>query len=158
MNEELAEMARQQEDVSNQTDGSSERLIQKDISPDSKPQEDSSQPADDAQASPTLQTKPSSTDEPMETSIPSTEKSNTESNPDPKPGEEEVTDPKKQPRLWKDAAGKFSTEATFNGIVGKTEIFLKKADGKVVKVAIEKLSDDDKAWLQENTSWKPEQE
>lgn len=75
--------------------------------------------------------------------------------PEEKPAEE-PTDPKKIPRTWKDAAGKFSTEATFNGIAGKTDVFLKKADGKVVKVPIEKLSDEDKAWLGENTGWKPE--
>lgn len=69
---------------------------------------------------------------------------------------EEPIDPKKISRTWKDAAGKFSTEATFNGIAGKTDVFLKKTDGKVVKVSIEKLSDEDKAWLQENTGWKPE--
>ncbi len=75
--------------------------------------------------------------------------------PEEKPAPEPI-DPKKVPRTWKDVAGKFSTEATFNGIAGKTDVFLKKADGKVVKVPIEKLSDEDKAWLQENAGWKPE--
>lgn len=82
-----------------------------------------------------------------------------EAPPEPKEEEkpaEEPIDPKKIPRTWKDAAGKFSTEATFNGIAGKTDVFLKKADGKVVKVPIDKLSDEDKAWLQEHTGWKPE--
>lgn len=69
---------------------------------------------------------------------------------------ENPIDPKKIPRIWNDSVGKFSTEAVFNGIAGKTDVFLKKSDGKVVKVPIEKLSDEDKAWLQENAGWKPE--
>lgn len=64
-------------------------------------------------------------------------------------------DDKKSPRLWKDVSGKFSVEATFNGVVNKTDVLLKKADGSTAKVPIEKLSEEDRQWLKERKLWTP---
>lgn len=53
-------------------------------------------------------------------------------------------------RTWTSASGTFTVEAKFAGYrAGK--VMLQKADRKIIDVEIEKLSDDDRKWLDENT-------
>jgi outer membrane biosynthesis protein TonB len=51
-------------------------------------------------------------------------------------------------RTWTDVTGKFSTEAEFLYVTGK-EVSLKKADGKTIKIALEKLSPDGQKWIED---------
>jgi hypothetical protein len=51
-------------------------------------------------------------------------------------------------RLWKDATGKFSIEAKLSGLAGGV-VKLKRADGSVISVPVEKLSEEDRAYLDE---------
>lgn len=55
---------------------------------------------------------------------------------------------KPSPRTWTSADGKFTFEATFVGQTGGI-VKLRKADGKVVELPAEKLSDADRAWISE---------
>ena len=49
-------------------------------------------------------------------------------------------------RTWTDNTGKFSVDAEFNGMsFGKVQ--LKKNDGKIIKIDLEKLSDEDREWI-----------
>jgi hypothetical protein len=72
------------------------------------------------------------------------------------PAKTETAQPKPQPkkarefevRLWKDATGKFSIEAKLSGLSGGV-VKLKKADGSVISVPVEKLSEADRAYLEE---------
>ena len=49
-------------------------------------------------------------------------------------------------RTWKSKSGTFSTEATFVSKLGN-KVKLKKADGKVITVDADKLSEEDREWL-----------
>jgi hypothetical protein len=84
------------------------------------------------------------------------------STPDPPPArpatDEKENDERKEVRVWTDSQGKFTVEATFSGIADKKDVFLKKNDGKVIRVSIDKLSEEDKEWLKTNAKWKPSNE
>jgi hypothetical protein len=61
---------------------------------------------------------------------------------------EAKSDPVKElPRTWKDNTGKFSVDATLIEVL-ELEVVLEKSDGSRVNVAIERLSDEDKTFLQ----------
>jgi hypothetical protein len=51
-------------------------------------------------------------------------------------------------RVWKDATGKFSIEAKLSGLAGGV-VKLKRADGSVISVPVEKLSEADRTYLDE---------
>jgi outer membrane protein assembly factor BamB len=51
-----------------------------------------------------------------------------------------------QARTWTDATGKHKTQASLAGVDGE-KVRLKKSDGTIVVIAIERLSADDQAWL-----------
>jgi regulator of protease activity HflC (stomatin/prohibitin superfamily) len=53
-------------------------------------------------------------------------------------------------RTWSDKAGTFKIEAKFLGLVDN-DVVLKKHDGKTTRVALEELSPDDQAWVEQ---WK----
>lgn len=50
-------------------------------------------------------------------------------------------------KTWTDASGEHKIEAKFNGLLSGT-VKLTKRDGSTVKVPLEKLSDEDKAWIE----------
>jgi hypothetical protein len=56
--------------------------------------------------------------------------------------------PREEPilRTWHDSAGTHAIEAKFHGMIGG-KVRLKKADGSTITVPLEKLSDDDQAWI-----------
>jgi len=59
-----------------------------------------------------------------------------------------------QPRTWTDLSGRYKTRATLVEVVdGKVR--LRKLDGTVVTVPIEKLSETDQAWLEKHASGAP---
>ena len=49
-------------------------------------------------------------------------------------------------RKWKDGSGKFEIEATYAGVVGGN-VALRRADGKVIQIALDKLSAEDQAYV-----------
>ena len=53
-----------------------------------------------------------------------------------------------EPRRWQSSDGQFSTEATFAGTIGD-DVRLRKADGSVVTVSVEKLAAEDQQWISE---------
>ncbi len=54
---------------------------------------------------------------------------------------------KPQPaRKWKDGSGKFELEATYVGVIGGN-VQLRRADGKVIQLALDKLSAEDQAYV-----------
>jgi hypothetical protein len=59
---------------------------------------------------------------------------------------EPVTESDPDQRTWTSADGKFSVEAEFLSY-GNDKVKLKKADGKVIDLPKDKLSDDDQEWL-----------
>jgi len=52
------------------------------------------------------------------------------------------------PRTWTDATGNFTLEATFRGVIGGN-VRLEKADGSVISIPLEKLSEADQEWIRE---------
>jgi hypothetical protein len=50
-------------------------------------------------------------------------------------------------RIWTDASGEHKIEAKFSGMLSGT-VKLTKRDGSTLKVPLEKLSDEDKAWIE----------
>jgi hypothetical protein len=77
----------------------------------------------------------------------------TEPAPEPKPIEpppepvKKKLQPMQEVRTWSDTTGKFSVQARYGGTLGD-KVLLLKEDGTSVKVPLEKLSDDDKEWIQ----------
>jgi F0F1-type ATP synthase epsilon subunit len=57
---------------------------------------------------------------------------------------------KAKTRNWTDATGKFSVNAEYLYMIGN-EVSLKKADGKTIKIPLEKLNTEDQKWIEE---WK----
>jgi len=53
-----------------------------------------------------------------------------------------------EPRRWQSSDGQFSTKATFAGTIGD-DVRLRKADGSVVTVSVEKLAAEDQQWIDE---------
>jgi hypothetical protein len=49
-------------------------------------------------------------------------------------------------RTWTDAAGKYSVVAEFSGMSSDV-VLLRKADGKTIKIPLDKLSDADREWI-----------
>ncbi len=56
-----------------------------------------------------------------------------------------------QPRYWTDATGKYKTRATLVEVV-EGSVRLKKGDGKIVTVPVEKLSQADQKWLEKHAT------
>ena len=54
----------------------------------------------------------------------------------------------KSMRIWEDTSGKFRVRATFVELVGGKAV-LKKQDGKVINVPLEKLCEEDRALLRD---------
>jgi hypothetical protein len=52
-------------------------------------------------------------------------------------------------RVWKDRSARFSIEATFEAIE-EGQVLLRKPDGKRTRIAMDKLSDEDQAWIERN--------
>lgn len=66
--------------------------------------------------------------------------------------------PPKEPefRTWTDSTGKFKIEAEFAGMeLGKAK--LKKKDGTVIQLPLEKLSDDDQEWIKHRIEQPPDE-
>jgi len=65
---------------------------------------------------------------------------------EPKPAEKPAPPP--EYRIWTDVTGKYRTEAAFAGVAsGKVE--LKKRDGSTIHVPLEKLSKEDRQWVED---------
>lgn len=69
--------------------------------------------------------------------------------PKPEPVPELPSPPPKDDKLrtWRDASGQFNIEAEFRGM-SFGSVKLKKQDGKLINVPLEKLSDEDKKWIE----------
>ncbi len=51
-------------------------------------------------------------------------------------------------RTWRDTSGKFSIEAEYAGVLAG-KVILRKPDGTKTQVPLDKLSDEDRAWIEE---------
>jgi hypothetical protein len=81
--------------------------------------------------------------------------SETEKHPSRSPGSEPAPAkrqpaPKQEPvkRTWTDATGNYKVEAEYRGIINGM-VILKKKDGKIIKLPMEKLSEQDQKWLKQ---------
>jgi SLA1 homology domain 1, SHD1 len=70
--------------------------------------------------------------------------------PEPTMPEPTIPEPAKVPesttRTWTSADGKFTVEAEFGGAIG-SKVTLRKADGSVITLDADKLSDADREWI-----------
>ncbi len=65
--------------------------------------------------------------------------------PEPVPGP--VEPPASRTRTWQDASGRFSIEAEYKGTLGG-KVILEKADGTRTQIPLDRLSDEDRAWIE----------
>lgn len=70
--------------------------------------------------------------------------------PEPKPEPEPPVVQNEKLRTWTDKSGEYSVEAEFISMAfGKVK--LKKADGTIITMPLDRLSDDDRKWIQEKS-------
>jgi hypothetical protein len=71
-----------------------------------------------------------------------------EPQPEPEPDPADVTEtPAPEPRVWKDASGKFSVEAVLGEIKGASVTLIRTDTGKPITLPINKLSKEDQEYL-----------
>ncbi len=57
-------------------------------------------------------------------------------------------------RAWRDASGRFSVEARYGGIIGG-KVILRKADGTRTQIPLDRLSEEDRAWIDARKKRRP---
>jgi len=70
------------------------------------------------------------------------------------PSDAQGSSPENEPRTWADVTGRFKTEATFVSRNG-AEITLRKVDGVIIRVPVDRLSEDDKRHLEQLSKHTP---
>ena len=94
------------------------------------------------QATVEREAQPSQGDVPVPASPPESDQNRTAESFQPR---DEPT-PERSLRTWTDASGQHEIEAEFGGAIGKN-VKLKKADGEIVMVPLDRLSAQDRAWI-----------